>query len=210
MAGLIKLVLVDDHPVVRDGLRALLEDIEGFEVIGAAADPEAAVALISRAVPDVAVCDLFFGRQPAGFELLATLAAQPGAPPVVIFSQFASDSLYRTALDAGAAGYLSKDAPLAEIADSLRAAAAGRSGWSTAALRAGHAAKAAPDERERVMLAAMAHGQTTAEIGLALGLATKTIEGRIAAMFRRYGVVSRTELTAKALSEGWIMAGPDD
>lgn len=209
MAGLIKLLLVDDHPVVRDGLRALLEGINGFEVVGTAASPDEALPLVAARRPDVVVCDLFFGHAPIGFELVNALSAHSGSPPVVLFSQFISNSLYRTALDAGAAGYLSKDAALEEIEAVLRAVAGGRSGWSTAALRAGHQGAPAPDARDRGLLAAAARGDTNLEIGRRLGLATKTVEGRLAVMFRRYDVVSRAELVAKALSEGWIMAAPD-
>lgn len=212
MGRLIRILVVDDHPIVRDGLEALLTKTGGFLVAGRATDPAEAQALLAQqgtdvSAFDVVLCDLFFGGRPLGFELLTELVATPGAPPVVLFSQFSSDSLYRTAVEQGAAGYLVKDAPLTEIARALRGAVAGRSSLSLAALRSARESPKAPNARDRIIMSAVAHGATNVEIGVQLGLAEKTIEGRLAKLFRRYDVVSRAELVAHALAEGWINNG---
>lgn len=209
MGRLIRVLLVDDHPVVREGMEGALMKIGGFDVVGRAATIAGAREMIAAqankgASVQVVLCDLFFGRELLGFDLLTDLVSKEGSPPVVLFSQYASDSLYRTAVEAGAAGYLTKDAPLSDVVRALRAAAAGRTSLPLAAMKATRETPRAPDPRERSVIALVARGATTDAIASELGFAPKTIEGRIGLLFRRYNVASRAELVARAISEGWI------
>lgn len=128
----IRLLLADDHPVVRAGLRAVLDTEPDFRVVAEAATAERAVALAATGEFDVVLMDLQFGAGLHGSEATAAITAAPDAPRVLILTTYDSDADILAAVEAGAAGYLLKDAPPEELAAAVRTAAAGRSALAPA------------------------------------------------------------------------------
>lgn len=128
----VRLLLADDHPVVRAGLRAVLETEPGMVVVAEAATAEEAVTRAARGDVDVVLMDLQFGKGMNGAEATAAIAARPGAPRVLIVTTYDSDADTLPAIEAGATGYLLKDAPPEDLADAVRTAAAGRTALAPA------------------------------------------------------------------------------
>ena len=121
----VTVLLVDDHPIVRGGLRALFERHDDVEIVGEAASGEEAVTLAAHLHPDVVLCDLRLGAGMDGVETTAALRAQDPAPAVIILTTFDRDAEILGAIEAGAAGYLLKDVSPATILHSIKEAAAG-------------------------------------------------------------------------------------
>lgn len=117
--GTIRLVVVDDHPVVRAGIVAMLSELDGFEVVGTGRNGAECLNLVADLHPDLVLSDL---RMPImdGVEVAARLSATPGAPPVLVLTTYESDADIVRAIAAGARGYLLKDAPLDMLADAIR------------------------------------------------------------------------------------------
>ncbi|NUO58286.1 MAG: response regulator transcription factor, partial [Hamadaea sp.] len=128
----IRLLLADDHPVVRAGLRAVLETEPDLVIVAEAATAEAAVARASQGDVDVVLMDLQFGKGMSGAEATAAITAQPDAPRVVIVTTYDTDADTLPAIEAGASGYLLKDAAPEDLAAAVRTAAAGRTTWAPA------------------------------------------------------------------------------
>ncbi len=122
----VRLLLADDHPVVRAGLRAVLETEPGLAVVAEAATAEEAVARAAGGGIDVVLMDLQFGAGMTGSEATAAITARPGAPRVLIVTTYGTDADALPAIEAGATGYLLKDAPPDELAEAVRTAATGR------------------------------------------------------------------------------------
>lgn len=130
----IRLLLADDHPVVRAGLRAVLDTEPDFAVVAEAATAERAVELAAAEPVDVVLMDLQFGPGPGmhGSEATALITARPGAPRVLVLTTYDTDADILAAVEAGASGYLLKDAPPEELAAAVRTAAAGQSALAPA------------------------------------------------------------------------------
>ncbi|MEU7561072.1 response regulator transcription factor, partial [Streptomyces eurythermus] len=158
----IRLLLADDHPVVRAGLRAVLETEPGLVVVAEAATAEDAVTRAAEGDIDVVLMDLRFGRGMGGAEATARITARPGAPRVLIVTTYDSDADTLPAIEAGATGYLLKDAPPEDLAAAVRTAAAGRTTLApTVADRLMHRLRApgtALTRRETEVLALVADG----------------------------------------------------
>ncbi|MGW4567115.1 response regulator, partial [Streptomyces sp. NPDC004561] len=131
----IRLLLADDHPVVRAGLRAVLETETGLTVVAEAATAEEAVTRAAAGGIDVVLMDLQFGRGMTGAEATAAITAVPGAPRVLIVTTYDTDADTLPAIEAGATGYILKDAPPEELAAAVGTPAAGSSGEHTADLQ---------------------------------------------------------------------------
>ncbi|PIJ41974.1 DNA-binding response regulator, partial [Leucobacter sp. OLES1] len=129
---MIRIVLADDHPVVRAGIRALLEGDPELEIVGEAATPDDAVALAAAGRPDVVLMDLQFGQDQTGADATRRIRALAGAPAVLVLTNYDTDGDILGAVEAGASGYLLKDAPPAELIAAIRAAAAGESALAPA------------------------------------------------------------------------------
>lgn len=214
----IRLLLADDHPVVREGLCALLESDPELEVVGQADDGVEVARLVESLHPDVVVLDLMMpGR--TGLEVTRQLAALPGAPPVLVLTMHDSEAYVVEAVRSGASGYALKQAPASELARGIRAVAAGERylspPLSERALQAYvRRSGGAPDPydtltpREREVLALAAEGATNAEVAAGLFISRRTVETHRARAMRKLGLRTHVELALYAVRRGIVADGP--
>ncbi|RSO07268.1 DNA-binding response regulator [Streptomyces sp. WAC 06783] len=204
----IRLLLADDHPVVRAGLRAVLETEPGFEVVADVPTAEEAVERAARPGVDVVLMDLQFGGRMLGSQATAAITAREGAPHVLVLTTFDTDADILAAIEAGATGYLLKDAPPEELAAAVRAAAAGKSALApTIALRLMdrmRAPAAALSRRETEVLQLVADGLSNAAISKRLFLSQATVKSHLVHIYAKLGVDSRTAAVAAATAGGLI------
>jgi DNA-binding NarL/FixJ family response regulator len=213
----IRVVLADDHPLVREGLRALLESDPDFSVVGQADDGGDVPAMVEQQRPDVVVLDLMMpGR--SGLDVTPELVQRPGAPAVLIISMHESEAYVVEALRRGAAGYVLKQAPSAELALGVRTVASGARYLSPAltqpALEAYvRGAKGEHDPydgltgREREVLALAAEGRTNAAIAAQLFISRRTVETHRARAMRKLGLRSHVELVLFAVRRAIVADG---
>lgn len=204
--GRIRLLLVDDHQLVRDGLRARLGDIAEFEVVGEAANGQEALAAGENLRPDLALVDVGLPDM-NGIELASALGRRCPALKVLILSMYDSPGYVQSAMQAGARGYVLKDAPSAEIIAAIRAVAAGGvylSSALTAALATSPPEAAALTEREREVLILLAQGDSNKHIARKLDLSVRTVETHRLNLRRKLGIETVAGLTNYALKRGWI------
>ena len=198
---MIRIVVVDDHPVAAAGGVAALADAGDIEVVGSARTLAEIGPVVEAARPDVILCDIQLGNERALD--LPRLLSSP-VPPVIFFTSYDYPSYVRAALDAGAAGFVVKSAPLAEVVAAIRTVAAGGTAYASRDLRNAHKAPRMPSDRELQVISLVAAGSSNAEIGLALGIDERTVESHLRRLFDRYGADSRTELIAYGARAGWI------
>jgi DNA-binding NarL/FixJ family response regulator len=206
----VRVILVDDHPVVREGLRAVLSAESDLSVVGECGSGEEAVRLAGRLRPDVVLMDL---RLPGvdGVEATAGIVAA-GAGHVLVLTTYDSDGDIVRALAAGATGYLLKDAPRGELAAAVRAAARGETVLAApvAARLATHvrgAARPALTPREVQVLRAVARGLSNPDIGRELFIGEATVKSHVTRIFEKLGVNDRTAAVTAAIARG-ILAPP--
>ncbi|WP_410581218.1 response regulator [Amycolatopsis sp. lyj-108] len=204
----IRLLLADDHPIVRAGLRALLETEPGLVVTAEAATAEEAVARAAEGDIDVVLMDLRFGPGMTGAEATAVITARPDAPRVLIVTTFDTDADTLPAIEAGATGYLLKDAPPESLAAAVRTAAAGRTTLApTVADRLMNRMRmpsAALTLREIEVLVLVADGLSNRAIAERLHLTEGTVKSHLARSYTKLGVDSRTAAVATATDLGLI------
>lgn len=204
----IRLLLADDHPVVRAGLRAVLETEPGMLVVAEAATAEEAVARAAGGDIDVVLMDLQFGKGMSGAEATAAIAARTGAPRVLIVTTSDSDADTLPAIEAGATGYLLKDAPPEDLADAVRTAAAGRTALAPAVADRLMNRLRTPGttltRRETEVLALVADGLSNQAVGRRLHLTEGTVKSHLARVYAKLDVDSRTAAVATATSLGLI------
>jgi len=207
---MITLLLADDHPVVRAGLRALFTTEDDMEVIGEAATARDAVTMAVSAHPDVVLMDLQFGGGMQGAEATRIIRAEADAPHVLVLTNYDTDADILGAVEAGASGYLLKDAPPAELVAAVRAAAAGESALAPSIATRLTARERAPEaqlsRREREVLALVAGGSSNRDIGDELFLSEATVKSHLVHIFTKLEVTSRTSAVAKARDLGLIRA----
>ena len=208
MAEAIRLLLVDDHPVVRDGLRGMCESSPDFHVVGEAGDGVEAVALAADLDPDVVLMDL---RMPggSGLDAIAALAKTGSRAHVLVLTTYDTDRDIMAALDAGATGYLLKDAPRDELFAAIRAAAAGESVLSPAVAtrvvsRVRTAGSEALSGRETDVLALVAKGRSNREIARALFVSEATVKTHLGHIYTKLGVNDRASAVATAYDRGLL------
>lgn len=204
---MIRVLVVDDHPIVRQGLVTALGDEADLAVIGAAGSVEEALLLTTRHQPDVVLLDLELPGTDGVAGIPRLTAAAPGAK-VLVFTAYDTDERILGALRAGAKGYLLKGATLAEIAGAIRIVASGESALGpriaarlVATVRSGRPSTAL-SPREREVLGLIAQGQQTKQIARALGIAERTVKFHTATLQRKLGAETRAQAVALAAQKG--------
>ena len=205
---MIRIVLADDHPVVRTGLRAMLSGDPDLDVIGEAATPDDVVALASDLVPDVVLMDLQFGTDQTGADATRRIRALNHPPAVLVLTNYDTDSDILGAVEAGAGGYLLKDAPLEELLAAIRAAAAGETALAPAIAGRLLARMRSPQPnlsaRETEVLRLVADGATNNDIAARLHISDATVKSHLVHIYTKLGVSSRTAAVASARDSGLL------
>lgn len=204
----IRLLLADDHPIVRAGLRAVLETEPGITVVAEAATAEEAVTRAGRGDIDVVLMDLQFGKGMSGAQATAAITARAGAPRVLIVTTYDTDADTLPAIEAGATGYLLKDAPPEDLATAVRTAATGRTTLAPAVadrlMSRLRDPRTALTRRETEVLTLVADGLSNQAIGSRLHLTEGTVKSHLAHIYTKLGVESRTAAVAAATQLGLI------
>jgi len=213
---MIRVMLVDDQTLVRQGVRSLLALSDDIEVIGEASDGASAIEQVPTLHPDVLLLDL---RMPEvnGIEVLSSLSGQDQLPPTLILTTFDDDELVLAGIRAGAKGYLLKDVALEVLLDAVRTLAAGHTLINPAiterlqqGLKSHHTEFSALEQpeamtpRETEILRLMAGGYSNKEIARALDVAEGTIKNHVSNILSKMGVRDRTRAVLKAIEAGFI------
>jgi DNA-binding NarL/FixJ family response regulator len=195
---MIRVAIADDHAVVRTGLQELLDGEADIEVVGTARDGQEALDLVRTVVPDVLLIDLSMPVMD-GIDATRRVVAEMPQVQVVVLTSFVDRKRILDALDAGAAGYILKDADPAEIAGAVRAAAAGESPLDPKAARVLLDAKRTRrsttplSAREQEVLRLVADGLANKNIARRLGIAERTVKAHLTSIFQSIGVADRTQ-----------------
>ena len=209
----IRVVLADDHPIVRTGIRNLLEKAPYIEVVGEAHDGDEALRFVKELTPDVLLLDM---EMPAlkGVDVARQLKGAGLPTRILALSAYDDKQYILGLLAAGAAGYLTKEEVPETIIEAVRGVARGEQGWVSRRVAAQmatwtrgeetHGTMAALTNREMEVLQWVVAGKTNQEIGLALGISEKTVEKHLDAVFKKLGVASRVEAAVLAVKEGLI------
>jgi DNA-binding NarL/FixJ family response regulator len=204
----IRILIADDHPVVRAGLRALLDAEDDLEVVGEAATPATAVELAADLSPELVLMDLQFGQDTSGAEATRRIRALDAAPYVLVLTNYDSDGDILGAVEAGASGYLLKDAPPHDLIAAVRAAASGQSALAPAIAGRLMARMRTPQvslsAREIEVLELVAAGAANGEVAARLHISEATVKSHLVHVFSKLGVASRTAAVSTARSLGML------
>lgn len=210
---MIRLLIADDHPIVRAGLAGLLSDEPDIDVVAEASDGDEAVRLAAQTRPDVVLMDL---RMPSvdGVTATARIVAARGEsfpPRVLILTTYESDDQILAAIEAGASGYLMKAAPREEIIAGIRSVLAGQTALSPAVaarlverMRRPEPAASVLTARETEVLGRVAAGDANKQIALRLGIGESTVKTHLLRIYEKLGVDSRTRAVTLALERGFL------
>jgi DNA-binding NarL/FixJ family response regulator len=217
---MIRVVLAEDHTLVRDGIRTLLGLVSDIELVGEASDGEEAMRVVEATKPDVLLLDM---RMPKadGLRVVTELASRERLPPTLVLTTFDEEDAALAIIAAGARGFLLKDVTLERLVDAVRVVAGGgtviRPGLSERAEQAlagrralsSSAATASPDAgeittREREVLRLLVAGYSNREIGRALFVAEGTVKNHVSNILYKLGVRDRTRAVLKALERGYV------
>ncbi|WP_084124345.1 response regulator transcription factor [Demequina sp. NBRC 110054] len=210
-----RIAIVDDDPLVRMGLKAILGSEAGWEVVGEAGDGEAAVALAARERPEVLLMDI---RMPGidGLEATRRIVASGGSTAVLVLTTFEIDEYVFDAMRAGASGFVLKRVPPPELIEAVRVVAAGESLLFPASTRSVIERFAAREpgvtlpeltEREQEVLRALARGRSNGEIAAEMFLAVETVKSHVASILTKLGVRDRTQAVIAAYESGFVAPG---
>jgi DNA-binding NarL/FixJ family response regulator len=207
-AAPIRIVIVDDHPVVRDGLRGMLDGQTDLEVVGEAGDGEQALAVVAATSPDVVLMDLRMPRMD-GVESITRLAVTHPDSRILVLTTYDADHDITRAVEAGAAGVLLKDAPRDELFRAVRATARGETVLAASVMarlvgRLRAAPMETPTERELEVLSLVARGLTNRAIGRQLAISEATVKTHLVHAFGKLGVTDRTAAVTAAMERGLI------
>ena len=211
-SSFIRVLLADDHAVVRTGIRQILEHAPDIQVIAEAGNGEVAQALIEKHLPDVAVLDIQMPKL-SGIEVTRWVRAHQRAVGVLILTAYDDDPYVFAVLQAGANGYVLKTALPAEIIQAVRDVNAGKSVLDPAIVQkvmahiSGGQTQAPVEqltEREMEVLTLVGRGYTNKAIGIQLSISDRTVQGHLAKIFNKLQAASRTEAVMRAVSLGWL------
>ncbi len=212
---MIRVCIVEDQTLVREGLARLLSLAPDIEVIGQAADGDQARQLILRTSPDVVLLDVRMPRA-SGLEVLQSLQSGSNMPPCILLTTFDDDQVVLKGINLGAKGYLLKDVTLERLTDAIRRVAAGETIFSpTLTLRlvrelnptlkrASYDSNEALTDREEEVLRLMTGGYTNREIADALAISEGTVKNYVSGILSKLGVRDRTRAVLKAIQEGYL------
>ncbi|MBO2456340.1 response regulator transcription factor [Actinomadura sp. LCR2-06] len=209
------MLIVDDHEVVRQGLRFVLEQEPDFQVVGECADGTAALSAIKAIRPDVVMLDLIMPGMD-GMSVLHTLRGEDGAPAVIVLTSAPGDERALEAVRAGASSYVSKTAGVERVVEAVRAAASGGSVLDpvvTALLvrEVRESKDAGPlgrlSLREREVLAALSHGRSNREIARTLSIGEQTVKSYVSSILAKLGLQDRTQAAIFGLQQGVVTLG---
>lgn len=217
---MIRVVLVDDQALIRAGLARILAPQDGFQVVAGCADGVEAVGVVPEARPDVVLMDVRMPRMD-GIEATRRLRALPDPPPVLVLTTFDEDEVLWGALEAGAAGFVLKDATAEELLAAARAVAGGASWFDRAVtprVLEAYRRQVAPHQRERhrvaalteretEVLALLARGATNGEIATGLHVSEATVKTHVGAVFSKLGVRDRAAAIVFAFDHGVVHPG---
>ncbi len=213
MSESIRILVADDHLIIRQGLRLILETQSGFDLVGEAADGAEAIRLCAELKPEVVLMDL---RMPGmdGLTAIERLRVEQPGIAVVILTTFNEDDLMMRGLRAGAKGYLLKDTDRETLFNTIRAAKRGETLLKPEILarvlsKAGDASTSTHSQtdltgRELEVLEAVAHGERSKEIAIRLGISERTVKAHLASIYNRLGVDSRAAAIAVAAQKGLL------
>lgn len=212
----IKIIIADDHAVVREGTRTLLEREEDMQVVGEAHDGEEAVRLIEKLKPDVAILDISMPKL-SGIEVTRRIKPRLPSTAILILTVYDNDEYVFALLEAGAAGYLLKDVHSHEIVKAVRAVYSGESVLHPSIARkviqraivgsskSGDAKSTIElSEREKEVLKLAARGLSNKDIADTLCISIRTVQGHINSIFHKLSVGSRTEAIFQSVKRGWL------
>lgn len=203
--AIIRIVIVDDHSVVRAGIRALIETQDDLTVVGEAADSTTAHEVVRRTQPDVVLMDLNLGAGPGGAASTTQLSALPNAPRVLILTTYDTEADILAAIDAGAAGYLLKDAPPIDVFRAIRDTVRGDTvlAPTVAATLVRRATAPGPvlTEREVAILELLANGLGNKEMAKQLLVSEATVKSHLSHIYTKLHVDTRAAAVAKAIEQ---------
>jgi len=202
----IRVAIVDDHPVLREGTAALLGAQTGLEIAGVAGTIDEATALVESTDIDVLLLDIRLGTDSGLRWLTPAAESSRPRPAVVVLTSYDYPQYAEAALRLGASGFVLKTAPIAELLDAIRRAAAG--GLAFAVRPPAAATQVRLSERELDVVRLVVDGRSNDEIASRLGIGAKTVESHLRRLFERLDIASRTELATRALREGWLEVPP--
>ncbi|WP_433167185.1 response regulator [Kribbella sp. CA-247076] len=199
---MIRVALVDDHPVVRAGMRALVDGQEDLTVVGEASDAHSAEQLVAAVRPDVVLMDLNLGHGPGGAEVTARLRALPEPPQVLVLTTYDTEADISSAIDAGASGYLLKDAPPEDLFRAIRGTARGEVVLAPA-VAARLVRRTGPQltDREVEILGLLATGQSNRELAKRLFVSEATIKSHLSHIYTKLEVDTRAAAVARAIEQ---------
>ena len=209
----IRILITDDHLIVREGLRLILETVEGVDIVGEASDGAECLRLVSELRPDVILMDLQMPRMD-GITAIGHLRREHPDIAIVILTTFNEDDLMIRGLQAGARGYLLKDTSRENLLDTIQAAVRGETllkpeilarVLSAKSAAAASSSPASPlTEREMKVLQAAARGERNKEIAYKLGITERTVKAHLASIYQKFNVDSRAAAVAVAAQKGLL------
>lgn len=203
---MIRILIADDHPVVRAGLHALLDAEDDLEVVGEAATPAAAVELAEALSPELVLMDLQFADETTGADATRRIRTLEAAPYVLVLTNYDTDGDILSAIEAGASGYLLKDAPPHELIAAIRAAAHGESALAPTIagrlLERMRSPQVSLSAREIEVLQLVDSGASNARIAAQLHITDATVKSHLVHVYSKLGVSSRTAAVSAARSIG--------
>ncbi|NLR46355.1 response regulator [Priestia megaterium] len=209
-----RILIVDDHLVVREGLKLLIETSDKYVIVGEAENGRIAIDLVEKLKPDVILMDLYMPVM-SGLEAITELRRTNPEIPIVILTTYNEDQLMMKGIEAGAKGYLLKDTGVENLFKSIDSAIRGETllqpeiteriqNYKTKLLKEQSKSKVMLTPREMTILQAIARGSTSKEIAYDIGIAERTVKSKLTSIYNKLGVDSRTEAVVVAIQSGII------